>query len=97
MQHYSCRSVVSLTKELLKKNNLSLPPYLPLSDQLSLQMVDLEERTIGADGADRPDHPHRPPGRSGETFDLFRCPVPKPTASIHVTAAHGERLVQAVV
>lgn len=60
-------------------------------------MVDLEERTIGADGADWPDHPHRPPGRSGETFDLFRCPVSKPTASVHVTAAHGERLVQAVV
>lgn len=60
-------------------------------------MVDLEEGAIGVDGADRPDRPHRPPGRSGETFDLFRRPVPEPAASVNITAAHGERLEQAVV
>ena len=72
-------------------------PYLPLSDQLSLQVVDLEEGAAGADGADRPHHPHRPPGGSGETFDLFSRPVPEATASVYVAAAHGERLVQVLV
>lgn len=60
-------------------------------------MVDLEEGAIGADGADRPDRPNRPPGQSGETFDLSRCAVPEPSASVNVTAAPGQRLVQAVV
>lgn len=75
----------------------SAPPYLPLSDQLALQMVDLEEGAIGADGADRPDHPNGPPGRSGQTFNLLRCLLPEASASVDVAAAHGERLVQAVV
>lgn len=74
-----------------------LPPYLPFSDQLSLQMIDLEEGATGADGTDRPYHPYRPPGGSGETFDLFHQPVPEPAASVNVTAAHGERLVQTVI
>lgn len=60
-------------------------------------MVDLEEGAIGADGADWPDHPYRSHGQSGETFDLFHCPVPEPAASVNVTAAHGQRLEQAVV
>lgn len=73
------------------------PPYLPLSDQLSLQVVDLKEGAIGADGADRPYRPYRPPDRPGETFDLFRYSVPEWAAFVNVTAAHGERLVQAVI
>lgn len=70
-------------------------PYLPLSDQLSLQMVNLEEGPAGGDGADRPDRPYGSPEGSGETFDLYCGPIPK--ASADVTAAHGQRLVQAVV
>ncbi len=64
--------------------------YLPLSNQLSLQMVNLKEGAAGADGADRPDHSHWPPVRPGETFDLLRRPVSEPTAFVDVTAAHGE-------
>lgn len=60
-------------------------------------MVDLQEGAVGADGADRPDNSYRPPGRPWETFDLFHCPVPEPAASVNVSAAHGERRVQAVV
>lgn len=56
-------------------------------------MVDLEEGDVGASGADRPDRPDGPPGRSGEKS----CPIPKPSASVDVTAARGQRLGQAVV
>lgn len=75
----------------------SLPPYLPLSDQLSLQMVDLEEGAVGAQGAYRPDCSYGPPGRPGQTFDLLDLSLPKPAPSVHIAAAHGERLVQAAV
>lgn len=75
----------------------SLPAYLPLSDQLSLQVVDLQEGAAGVDGADRPHDAHGPPRRPGETFDLLGRPVPEPTPSVHIAAAHGQRLVQAAV
>lgn len=74
-----------------------LPSYLPLSDQLPLQMIELEEGAIGADGADWPDRPHRPPGRPGEDFNFFCYPILEPAASVNVTAAHGERFIQAVI
>lgn len=60
-------------------------------------MVDLEERAAGGDSGDRPDRPNGSPQASGETCDLHRGPVPKASASAEVTAAHGQRLGQAVV
>lgn len=60
-------------------------------------MVELQEGAAGADGADGPDDTDGPPGRPGEAFDLFHCPIPKAAAFADVAAAHGERLVEAVV
>lgn len=54
-------------------------------------MVPLEERP------GRPERPNGSPEGSGETFDLYCGPVPRPRASADVTAAHGQRLGQAVV
>lgn len=90
--HEKLRGLIQHTSTLIL-----LPPYLPLSDQLSLQVVDLEEGAGGVDGAHRPDRPHGPPGRPGETFDLLGSTVPEPAPSVDVTAAHGERRIQAVV
>lgn len=78
---------------------IKTPPssYLPLSDQLSLKMVNLEERTSGGESSDRPDRPNGSSEGSGETFDLYSGLIPKASAFADVTAAHGQRLVKAVV
>lgn len=60
-------------------------------------MVDLEEGPAGGGAADRPDRPNGSPEAPGETFDLDCAPIAKASASADVTAAHGQRLVQAVV
>lgn len=75
----------------------SPPPYLPLPNQLSLQVVDLEEGAVGADSAEGPDRPHGPPGQSGGALDLLRRPAPEAPDSGHVAAARGERPAQAAV
>lgn len=103
-KNYACIVLIILQQgfdylnQMLKLFNLCvfLPSlsYLPLPDQLSLQVIDLDEGSAGADGTDRPDRPHRPPGKN---FDLFRHPVPKAAPPVNVAAAHGEGLVQAVV
>ena len=79
---------------------IALPPHLPLSDQLPLQVVDLEEGATGVDGADGPDGPdcpYRPPGRPGEILDFLSHPVPETTAPVEIATAHGEGLIQTAV
>lgn len=60
-------------------------------------MVNLEEGAAVGGGADRPDRPDGSPEGSGETFDLHCGPIPKASAPADVAAAHGQRLVEAVV
>lgn len=81
----------------IRERDDSAPSYLPLPDQLSLQIVNLEERPSGGGGADWPDRPNGSPGASGETLDLHEGPIPEASASADVTAADGQRLVEAVV
>lgn len=73
---------------------LSLFAHLALPDQLPLQVVDVEEGAVGADGSD---HPHGPPGPASQlTFDLAHgrrghaAEARPPTE-----AAHGQGVVQA--
>lgn len=60
-------------------------------------MVNLEERTSGGAGTDRPDRPDGSPEGRGETFDLHGGAVPKASASADVAAADGQGLGQAFV
>lgn len=73
-----------------------LQSHLPLPDQLPLQVVDVEEGAISADGSD---HPHGPPGPANRlTFDLphgWCRHAAEARAPTEAAAAHGQGLVQA--
>lgn len=71
--------------------------HLPLSDQLSLQVIHLWEGGGRADGAHGPDYPHRSSGGSGQSFSLLCFSVSESTTSGNACAAHGERFAQAVM